>query len=106
MANSIDSYYDAEYHELRYKCPLCGKQWVMEYEICDVCNWENELIAYENPDYDHGVNHLSLNEAKQWYAKYGKSWPDVWWKKLKEHYDNFDYDAWVKAWPNRYEPEL
>ena len=25
-------------------CPVCGKTHVAEYDICDVCGWENDPV--------------------------------------------------------------
>ena len=31
-------------------CPVCGKAHVDEYDICEVCNWENDPVQLVNPD--------------------------------------------------------
>lgn len=36
-----------------------------DYDICPVCNWENERCQYEHPDEDGGANEMSLNQAKE-----------------------------------------
>jgi hypothetical protein len=36
-----------------------------EYEICSVCEWEDDLYQRANPDAGGGANKLSLNVAKQ-----------------------------------------
>lgn len=46
------------------KCPVCGKEDVEEFDICSTCNWENDLIQLDEPDYKGGANKMSLNEAK------------------------------------------
>lgn len=49
------------------KCPVCGKSELQEYDICDFCGWENDLIQLDDPNYAGGANSLSLNEArKKW----------------------------------------
>lgn len=45
------------------KCPCCGKSIVPEYDICTVCNWENDPIQLKKPDLRGGANEMSLNEA-------------------------------------------
>lgn len=46
------------------KCPCCGKTYVGDYDICSVCNWENDPIQSENPNLQGGANQMSLQEAK------------------------------------------
>lgn len=46
------------------KCPVCGQAELREFDICDVCGWENDLIQYEQPDYEGGANRMSINQAK------------------------------------------
>lgn len=45
------------------KCPCCGKSIVPEYDICTVCNWENDPIQRDNPELKGGANEMSLHEA-------------------------------------------
>ena len=54
-------------------CPCCGKTNVAEYEICEVCNWENDPIQNEKPDLRGGANKLSLNEAAQAFKAKGQN---------------------------------
>ncbi|HJB41831.1 MAG TPA: hypothetical protein H9945_04965 [Candidatus Gemmiger avicola] len=50
-------------------CPCCGKSLVSEYDICPVCNWENDPIQEANPDTVRGANWLTLTEARaRWRA--------------------------------------
>ena len=52
-----------------YYCPVCGKYLFEDgpgsYEICPICDWEDDLVQEENPDYRGGANHESLNEYKK-----------------------------------------
>lgn len=48
------------------KCPCCGKATVSEYDICPVCNWENDPIQFEHPGI-RGANKMTLAEAKEAY---------------------------------------
>ncbi|GHU69951.1 hypothetical protein FACS1894184_14740 [Clostridia bacterium] len=54
------------------KCPVCG-QYEFEkdddYDVCDVCGWENDGLQLDEPDYRGGANPESLNEAR---AKWNK----------------------------------
>ena len=60
----------------RQECPCCG-YFTVESEdevivdICPVCFWQYDLVAHEKPDKNIGANHVSLNEARQNYKKYG-----------------------------------
>lgn len=50
------------------ECPCCGKKTLTErdnYEICEVCGWEDDDIQSDDPDYSSGANHISLNEARK-----------------------------------------
>ena len=49
------------------KCPVCGKYEFEEYDdydICPVCNWENDGLQYNDHNYAGGANNLSVNEAR------------------------------------------
>lgn len=48
-------------------CPVCGKTKVGEYDICPICNWENDPIQLDHPDLSGGANHMSLKEAQTAY---------------------------------------
>lgn len=51
------------------KCPVCGKSDLEEYDICDFCNWENDMQQYNSPDIGGGANDMSLNEAREAWKK-------------------------------------
>lgn len=51
------------------KCPCCGKTYVGEYDICSICNWENDPIQLKKPDFPGGANQMSLEEARIAYSK-------------------------------------
>ncbi len=57
----------------KLKCPVCG-QYEFEdendHDTCSVCGWENDVLQLEDPQYDGGANHISLNEARRNYAEY------------------------------------
>lgn len=54
-------------------CPCCGSLTLSacgEYEICPVCNWEDDPVQAEDPDYSGGANVLSLKQARHnWEVK-------------------------------------
>ena len=59
----------------KYKCPCCGNYTLAEeppgtYEICRVCEWEDDRSQFLDPDYRGGANRLSLNEARRNYEKF------------------------------------
>lgn len=45
-------------------CPVCGKAHVAEYDICDVCGWENDPVQLFEPNLPGGANEMSLQQAK------------------------------------------
>jgi hypothetical protein len=54
------------------KCPVCGEyefRLKSDYDVCDVCGWENDGLQMAKPDYDGGANALSLNEARAEWAR-------------------------------------
>jgi len=49
------------------KCPVCEKfnfEKDANYEICGVCQWENDPLQYDDHDDDMGANHMSVNQAR------------------------------------------
>jgi hypothetical protein len=54
-------------------CPCCGQRVLEElgnYEICDVCGWEDDPVQSSDPDFEGGANEQSLNQAKaEWERK-------------------------------------
>ncbi|MCX4355822.1 MAG: CPCC family cysteine-rich protein [Oscillospiraceae bacterium] len=51
-------------------CPVCGKsELLMEGSSCKVCGWLNDLVQAEDPDEECGLNDMSLNQARDAYAK-------------------------------------
>ena len=54
-----------------YICPVCGKytfEYAGDFDICPVCNWEDEPLQLENPDEEDCTNHMSLNQAREAWA--------------------------------------
>ena len=50
-----------------HQCSCCGQLTVEEpgnYDICEVCGWEDDPVQNDRPDRAGGANHMSLNEAR------------------------------------------
>jgi hypothetical protein len=67
---------------VRYPCPVCGNLTLLRkppgtYDLCPVCWWEDDGVQFENPDRRGGANAPSLNEARENYARFGASDPDL-----------------------------
>lgn len=46
------------------KCPICNQyEFNEEYDICNVCFWENDFFQYENQT-SKGANNISLIDYK------------------------------------------
>jgi rubredoxin len=61
---------------MRYKCSCCGYYTLPEesagnYNICPVCNWEDDYVQLHNPDFEGGANRVSLNQAKANFELFG-----------------------------------
>ena len=55
-----------------YVCPVCGKytfDTAGDFDICEVCGWEDDLVQLDDPDEEDCANHMSLNQAKAAWAK-------------------------------------
>ena len=58
----------------KYKCPCCGYYTLPElrlYDICPVCNWEDDIVQFQDPDFEGGANEESLNQARENYKDFG-----------------------------------
>lgn len=45
-----------------------------DYEICDVCGWEDDPVQSDDPTFEGGANRSSLNEVRAlWQAKQNKA---------------------------------
>ena len=55
-------------------CPVCGFDTLRVdeiYDICPICDWEDDPIQNDDPDYWGGANKLSLNDyKKKWLAEH------------------------------------
>ena len=55
----------------RHLCPVCGKydfEHRNSMDYCDVCDWCDDAVQEDSPDYKGGANRMSLNEARAAYA--------------------------------------
>ena len=53
------------------KCPICnGYEFAQDddYDICNVCGWENDGLQLDDPDDWGGANDLSLNNTRLEYS--------------------------------------
>jgi len=60
----------------KYKCPCCGYYTFDEkpngnYDICRVCYWEDDPLAYDNPDEVQCCNRVSLAQARKNFIAFG-----------------------------------
>lgn len=49
------------------KCPVCGRytfESEADFDICDICGWENDGAQYRDHNLAGGANDLSVNEAR------------------------------------------
>lgn len=65
-----------EVNYLKKKCPCCGFYTIENddeiiTDICDVCFWQFDIVAQQNPQKNIGPNRISLKEAQNNYKKYG-----------------------------------
>ncbi|KPA20450.1 hypothetical protein shim_34400 [Shimia sp. SK013] len=63
----------------RFDCPCCGEIDEFKepgcFEICEMCNWQNDPVQLRDPGMKGGANGLSLNQARQTYIVLGASDP-------------------------------
>ena len=53
--------------ERKSLCPCCGESYVdgeHNYDVCEICFWEDDPVQFSDPDYRGGANEMSLNEAR------------------------------------------
>ena len=51
----------------KIKCPVCGEsvfEDLGDYDICNICGWENDIVQRNDPTFWGGANNLSVNESK------------------------------------------
>jgi hypothetical protein len=55
-----------------HKCPVCGKYEFPDrdsFDICKVCNWQDDSLQDEDHDYWGGANDMSVNQAREAYQR-------------------------------------
>lgn len=56
------------------RCPVCESYiFEFDYDICPVCDWENDPLQRGDYDYAGGANKKSVNEARKAFAKSNKT---------------------------------
>ena len=61
-----------------HACPCCGETRFAEggsYEICLVCNWEDDPAQADDVDFAGGANQMSLRDARSYWQNAGKPLP-------------------------------
>ena len=67
---------------MKYPCPCCG-YYTFEnepngnYDICQVCFWEDDPMAYKFPEADSCSNFVSLVQARKNYLEFGACHKDM-----------------------------
>ena len=70
--NALTAFHSTMDGRVYYKCPCCKSAYFEkngDYNICPVCNWENDKTQNADPEYRGGANSLCLNEAIVQYRK-------------------------------------
>ena len=52
-------------------CPVCGQfmfESTGEFEICEVCGWEDDWVQLDDPNEEECANKMSLNQARKAWA--------------------------------------
>ncbi len=60
----------------KHACPCCGYKTLSAtraYDLCYVCFWEDDPVQYADPDYEGGVNDVSLRLAQRNFREFGAS---------------------------------
>ena len=100
-----------------YPCPCCGYLVFSEppgtYEICPVCDWEDDASQLRYARMAGGANRVSLLEAQQNFARFGTSeasfghraqpradqyMKEKEWRPLNEKIDNIEDHATITGW--------
>ena len=61
-----------------FACPCCNEFTMSEaggYEICEVCDWEDDPVQETTPNLAGGANKVSLDQARMNYRLVGLSDP-------------------------------
>ena len=69
--------YEAEEAWGAHLCPVCGKYKFFgsnDFDVCNVCGWQNDGYQEENPDEGGLSNAMSLNTAREAYGRGEEVW--------------------------------
>lgn len=60
----------------KFACPCCGYKTFIEqpngnYDICEVCFWEDDPIQLDDPNYEGGANRVSLRQGQKNFIEFG-----------------------------------
>ena len=63
---------------MKFPCPCCGYTTLDEeppgtFDICPVCNWEDDNVQFNDSSYRGGANGVSLQEARENFKRFGVS---------------------------------
>ena len=65
--------YDPGFEGIR--CPVCGKSVLYgDGDVCPECSWFYDAVQQDDPDEEDGENHMSLNQAREAYARGEEVW--------------------------------
>lgn len=76
---------------IRYKCPCCRNYTIAhpgEYEICDICRWEDDWAQIIHPNLFGGANKDSLTEARKKYNTVNETLEDF---NIKQKEEKINY---------------
>ncbi len=62
---------------MRYTCPCCGYKTLPQeppgtYALCPICDWEDDGVQFEDPDYEGGANFYSLRHEQKRFLSRGE----------------------------------
>ena len=62
--------------KIKFTCPCCGYKTLDEkppgtFYICEICDWEDDNIQFDDPDYSGGANEVSLRQAQKNFIEFG-----------------------------------
>ena len=97
-----------------YTCPVCGFVTFVEppgsYDICGVCNWEDDGVQLANPACGGGSNSQSLIEAQEEaiemyplsikevkYFKRNPKWRPLTYEEKEKYSKQRDAEYWMNA---------
>ena len=62
--------------KIKNTCPCCGYKTLDDippgtYEICEICFWEDDIVQFQEPNYEGGANGVSLLMAQHNFETFG-----------------------------------